>query len=66
MYNVFQNMYIVFCFISSKSRISKTCCLIIRSLRHEFERSRLLISFSDEGKSEMEIIWQLLQTLFIL
>ena len=34
--------------------------------RHEFERTRLSISFLDEGKSEMEINWQLLQTLFIL
>ena len=36
------------------------------SPRHEFERSRLSISFLDEGKSEMEINCQLLQTLFIL
>jgi len=44
-----------FCFISSKSRISKTSSFNVRSPRHEFERSRLSISFLDEGKSEMEI-----------
>jgi len=34
--------------------------------RHEFGRPALAISFSDERKSEKEIKWQLLQTLFIL
>jgi len=62
----FKTVVLFFCFISLKSRISQTSCFNIRSPRHEFERSRLSISFSDEGKSEMEINLQLLQTILIL
>ena len=65
MYYVFQNIHIVL-FISSKSRISKTSCFNIRPPRHEFEHSRLSISFSDEGKSEMEIITIVTSSIYII
>ena len=60
------NIGIVHRFISSESRFLKMSCFNIRPPRHEFGRPALSISISDERKSEKEIKWQLLQTLFIL
>ena len=65
---VLQNVYIGFVhsFITSESRFFKISCFNIRYPRHEFGRPSLPILFSDKPKSEKEITWQLLQTLFIL